>query len=124
MIQLAQKIKNPIILITLAVFITSFLGVPLAIGSTDIVDIDAGLNPTDQKQLADKLQSIFKGIGYFIGVVAVGVLIFNGFRLATATNEQKRAEVKTHIMWTLGAVALVALSLMIVGFVIALVKGG
>ena len=39
------------------------------------------------------------------------------------TNEQKRAEVKTHIIWTLGAVVLVALAMMIVGYVISLVGG-
>lgn len=90
----------------------------------NMVEVDAGLTTTDKTELANKLQEIFKGIGYFIGVIAVGALIFNGFRLATATNEQIRAEVKTHIMWTLGAVVLVALALMIVGYVIGLVGGG
>lgn len=121
MITLTRKLKYPVIFLALFAFIFCCAGIVLAAG--DIVEVDAGLNTTDKQVLADKLQDIFKGIGYFIGVIAVGVLIFNGFRLATATNEQKRAEVKTHIVWTLGAVVLVALALMIVGYVISLVGG-
>lgn len=121
MIALTRKLKYPVIFLALFAFIFCCAGIVLAAG--DIVEVDAGLNTTDKQVLADKLQDIFKGIGYFIGVIAVGVLIFNGFRLATATNEQKRAEVKTHIVWTLGAVVLVALALMIVGYVISLVGG-
>lgn len=121
MIALTQKFKYSVMLFVLFAFIFCCAGVAIADG--DIVKVDAGLNTTDKQVLADKLQDIFKGIGYFIGVIAVGVLIFNGFRLATATNEQKRAEVKTHIVWTLGAVVLVALALMIVGYVISLVGG-
>lgn len=120
MITLTRKLKYPVIFLALFAFIFCCAGIVLAAG--DIVEVDAGLNTTDKQVLADKLQDIFKGIGYFIGVIAVGVLIFNGFRLATATNEQKRAEVKTHIVWTLGAVVLVALALMIVGYVISLVS--
>ncbi len=121
MITLTRKLKYPVIFLALFAFIFCCAGIVLAAG--DIVEVDAGLNTTDKQVLADKLQDIFKGIGYFIGVIAVGVLIFNGFRLATATNEQRRAEVKTHIVWTLGAVVLVALALMIVGYVISLVGG-
>jgi hypothetical protein len=121
MITLTQKSKYPVMLFVLFAFIFCCAGVVLADG--DLVEVNAGLNTTDKTVLADKLQDIFKGIGYFIGIIAVGVLIFNGFRLATASNEQKRAEVKTHIIWTLGAVVLVALALMIVGYVISLVGG-
>ncbi len=121
MIALTRKLKYPVIFLALFAFIFCCAGIVLAAG--DIVEVDAGLNTTDKQVLADKLKDIFKGIGYFIGVIAVGVLIFNGFRLATATNEQKRAEVKTHIIWTLGAVVLVALAMMIVGYVISLVGG-
>ena len=135
MITLTRKLKYPVIFLALFAFIFCCAGIVLAAGDTDksgkqpsqesreIVEVDAGLNTTDKQVLADKLQDIFRGIGYFIGVIAVGVLIFNGFRLATATNEQRRAEVKTHIVWTLGAVVLVALALMIVGYVISLVGG-
>ncbi len=104
--------------LVLFAFITCCAGI---VSADDIVEIDAGLNTTDKTVLANKLQDIFIGIGYFIGIIAVGVLIFNGFRLATTTNEQRRAEVKSHIIWTLGAVVLVALALMIVGYVITLV---
>jgi hypothetical protein len=41
--------------------------------------------------------------------------------LVTAGDEQKRAQAKTHIMWTLGGVVLVGLALMIVGGVISLI---
>lgn len=121
MIALTQKFKYSVMLFVLFAFITCCAGVVLAAG--DLVEVNAGLNTADKTQLADKLKDIFQGIGYFIGIIAVGVLIFNGFRLATATNEQKRAEVKTHIIWTLGAVVLVALAMMIVGYVISLVGG-
>jgi len=121
MIALTQKYKYLVMLFVLFAFITCCAGVVLADG--DLVEVNAGLNTADKTQLADKLKGIFQGIGYFIGIIAVGVLIFNGFRLATATNEQKRAEVKTHIIWTLGAVVLVALAMMIVGYVISLVGG-
>ena len=121
MIALTQKYKYLVMLFVLFAFITCCAGVVLA--DTDLVEVNVGLNTADKTQLADKLKGIFQGIGYFIGIIAVGVLIFNGFRLATATNEQKRAEVKTHIIWTLGAVVLVALAMMIVGYVISLVGG-
>ena len=121
MIALTQKYKYLVMLFVLFAFITCCAGVVLADG--DLVEVNVGLNTADKTQLADKLKDIFQGIGYFIGIIAVGVLIFNGFRLATATNEQKRAEVKTHIIWTLGAVVLVALAMMIVGYVISLVGG-
>ncbi len=121
MIALTQKYKYLVMLFVLFAFITCCAGVVLADG--DLVKVNVGLNTADKTQLADKLKDIFQGIGYFIGIIAVGVLIFNGFRLATATNEQKRAEVKTHIIWTLGAVVLVALAMMIVGYVISLVGG-
>lgn len=121
MIALTQKYKYSVMLFVLFAFITCCAGVVLADG--DLVEVNVGLNTADKTQLANKLKDIFQGIGYFIGIIAVGVLIFNGFRLATATNEQKRAEVKTHIIWTLGAVVLVALAMMIVGYVISLVGG-
>lgn len=121
MIALTQKYKYSIMLFVLFAFITCCAGVALA--DDNLVDVNVGLNTADKTQLANKLKDIFQGIGYFIGIIAVGVLIFNGFRLATATNEQKRAEVKTHIIWTLGAVVLVALAMMIVGYVISLVGG-
>ncbi len=97
------------------------LGLFAAVGLADTVDVSVGLDKTDQTALAGQLLAIFKGIGALIGVVAVGALIYNGFRLATAANEQVRAEVKNNIMWTMGAVALVALALMIVGWVVGLV---
>ena len=123
MIALTQKFKYSVMLFVLFAFITCCAGVVLAAGDLDLVEVNVGLNTADKTQLADKLKDIFQGIGYFIGIIAVGVLIFNGFMLATATNEQKRAEVKTHIIWTLGAVVLVALAMMIVGYVISLVGG-
>jgi len=119
-----QKYKYLTMLLVLFAFMICCTGIALADDDTaagNIVKVDAGLNTTDKTVLANKLQDIFKGIGYFIGVVAVGVLIFNGFRLASTTNEQRRAEIKSHIVWTLGAVVLVALALMIVGYVIGLV---
>jgi peptidoglycan biosynthesis protein MviN/MurJ (putative lipid II flippase) len=98
-----------------------FCAVALADG--DIVAVDAGLQTTDKDALADKLKDIFTGIGWFIGIVAVGALILCGFRLTMAKNEQKREEIKDHIKWVLAAVVLVALAMMIVGYVVSLVGG-
>jgi len=119
MITLTQKLKYPVMFLILFAFIFCCAGVSLA----EMVEVNAGMQAADKEALADQIKKIIQGLGYFIGVTAVGVLIFNGFRLATATNEQKRAEVKTHIIWTLGAVVLVALAMMIVGYVISLVGG-
>jgi uncharacterized membrane protein len=95
-----------------AIMLLTFCGVAVA---DELVPIDAGLATVDKTALATKIKDIFVGIGYFVGVVAVGSLIFNGFRLVAAGDEQKRAQAKTHIMWTLGGVVLVGLALMIVG---------
>jgi len=119
MITLTQKLKYPVMFLILFAFIFCCAGVSLA----EMVEVNAGMQTADKEALADQIKKIIQGLGYFIGVIAVGVLIFNGFRLATATNEQKRAEVKIHIIWTLGAVVLVALAMMIVGYVISLVGG-
>lgn len=119
MITLTQKLKYPVMFLILFAFIFCCAGVSLA----EMVEVNAGMQAADKEALADQIKKIIQGLGYFIGVIAVGVLIFNGFRLATATNEQKRLEVKTHIAWTLGAVVLVALAMMIVGYVISLVGG-
>lgn len=86
-------------------------------------DIATGLNSVDGSTLAEKIISIATGAGALIGAVAVGAMIFTGFKLATSTTEQKRAESLTHLMWSLGAVGIVGLSLVIVGFVAKLVKG-
>lgn len=85
----------------------------------NIIDVGSGLAAVEQDALATKILDIFTGIGYFIGVIAVGALIYCAFQLATG-DERKRAEAKTHILWTLGAVVLVGLALLIVGFVINL----
>lgn len=109
--------KHTTVALTL-IMLLIFCGTAIA---SEMVPIDAGLSSVDKVTLATKIKDIFLGIGYFIGVVAVGALIFNGFRLVTAGDEQKRAQAKTHIMWTLGGVVLVGLALMIVGGVISLI---
>lgn len=88
-------------------------------GTSNIIDVGSGLGEVEADALADKILDIFTGIGYFIGVVAVGSLIYNAFRLATG-DEKKRADAKGHILWTLGAVLLVGAALLIVGFVVGL----
>jgi len=111
-------LNRKLIILASAIILLSFCGPAIA---SEVVPIDAGLGSVDKTALATKLKDIFVGIGYFVGVVAVGSLIFNGFRLVLAGDEQKRAQAKTHIMWTLGGVVLVGLALMIVGAVISLI---
>jgi len=86
------------------------------------IDIGAGLDDVSKEALANKIKDILVTIGYFAGIIAVGSLIFSGFKLATAGNENKRAEAKSQIMWTLGGVVLVGMALMIVGFVASLLS--
>lgn len=111
-----EKTIKLLILISLILCIFAF---PVIAES---IPVDSGLSDNvDKDALAMTIKDIFITIGYFIGVVAVGSLIFNGFKIATAGNEAKRAEAKTHIFWTLGAVVLVGLAIMIVSFVAGLI---
>jgi len=110
--------RKHVVVALMLIMLFAFCGAAVA---SEMVPIDAGLSSVDKATLANKIKDIFLGIGYFIGVVAVGSLIFNGFRLVTAVDEQRRAQAKTHIIWTLGGVVLVGLALMIVGGVISLI---
>ncbi|NPV89575.1 MAG: hypothetical protein HPY50_02210 [Firmicutes bacterium] len=95
-----------------------FLFYTLPALAVDNPQIGTGLDSSvDQAQLADKFLKVSTGVGALIGAVCVGVLIYNGFRLTTATNEKTRAEVKEHIVYAFGGIALVAFALVIVGFV-------
>lgn len=104
-----------------ALIMLFIFGTPVAFGAGDTIDVGSGLNTVDQSTLAKQIISILTSVGYFIGVIAVGSLIFNGFRLSTG-DERKRAEAKTNILWTLAAVVLVGMALLIVGFVAGLIK--
>ncbi len=119
------KYKKPVLIVLLTmIMILCFAVIAMAAGS-DMVSVDAGLSATGKEALATKVKDIVIGIGYFIGVVAVAALIFGGFKLATVGgNEQKLAEVKRQITYAIGGVILVALSLMIIGFIASLVAGG
>lgn len=87
----------------------------------DPVSVNAGLGTTvDQDALATVIKDMAVKVGSLIGVVAIGALIFNGFRLGTASNEQKRAEALGSIKWSLLAVVLVGLAVMLVSFVASL----
>lgn len=107
-------------MIIMALFIVGMLTIPAITAYAEgTIDVGSGLAAVEQDALAQKILDIFTGIGYFIGVVAVGSLIFNAFQLATG-DERKRADAKTHVLWTLGAIVLVGLALLIVGFVVGL----
>lgn len=96
-----------------------FLMYTLPALAVDPPDIGTGLAQDVSGQvLADKILGISVAVGALVGAVCVAVLIYNGFKMTTATNEQKRAEAKDHIMYAFGGVAIVALALTIVGFVI------
>ena len=91
----------------------------LADDPTGMIDVGSGLGEVEKDALAEKILDIITSIGYFIGVVAVGALVYNAFRLATG-DEKKRADAKSHIFYTLGAVILVGMALLIVGWIAGL----
>lgn len=96
----------------------------VALADTNMVAVDAGLQSTDKTVLANKIKDIILGIAYFVGVIAVAAMVFNGLKIANPlTDEQGRDKAKTNIGWALGAVVIVALALMIVGYVVSLVGG-
>ncbi len=107
-------------LLLMVLFILCIFTMP-ALAEGNVIDVGSGLAAVEQNQLAEKVLDIVTGIGYFIGVVAVGALIYSAFQLATG-DERKRAEAKTHIFWTLVAVVLVGMALMLVGFVAGLIQ--
>jgi len=119
------KLKKPafqtFILIALMLI---FYVVPVMAAGGETIPVDSGvLGGTDKTALSNTLKNIIMGVGYFIGIVAVGALVYNGFKIAISTNEQKRMEAKTHLFWALGGVVLVALSFMLVDVVVNLVAG-
>jgi len=119
------KLKKPafqtFILIALMLI---FYVVPVMAEGGETIPVDSGvLGGTDKTALSNTLKNIIMGVGYFIGIVAVGALVYNGFKIAISTNEQKRMEAKTHLFWALGGVVLVALSFMLVDVVVNLVAG-
>jgi len=119
------KLKKPafqtFILIALMLI---FYVVPVMATGGETIPVDSGvLGGTDKTALSNTLKNIIMGVGYFIGIIAVGALVYNGFKIAISTNEQKRMEAKTHLFWALGGVVLVALSFMLVDVVVNLVAG-
>ncbi len=107
-------------LLLMVLFILCIFTMP-GLADDNVIDVGSGLAAVEQNLLAEKILDIIKGIGYFIGVIAVGALIYSAFQLATG-DERKRAEAKTHIFWTLAAVVLVGMALMLVGFVAGLIQ--
>jgi len=95
-----------------------------ALAADNMPDITTGL-PTDvqAKTLADKIVAIAVGAGALIGAVAVGMLIYVGFNLATATGDRKKAEIKEHATNIFIGLGVVALAVMIVGFAAKLIAG-
>lgn len=110
--------KRKIIVLTL-LMVCMFTMPVLADDPTGMIDVGSGLGEVEKDALAEKILDIITSIGYFIGVVAVGALVYNAFRLATG-DEKKRADAKSHIFYTLGAVILVGMALLIVGWVAGL----
>jgi len=113
-----MKLKKSKLIFVLSLLLVMTFALPVV---AEVVQVDAGLNSVDQNALANTVKNILMKIGYFIGIAAVGALIFSAYRM-TIGNEKQREEAKTHVLWSLGAVVLVAMSIMVVGFVANLVK--
>ena len=90
-------------------------------GNSGVISVGAGLKQSvDSDVLAGKIISIAGGIGALAGAVCIAMLVYAGIRLTTATNEKTRAEAKDHIKHALMGVAIVALAVLIVAFVITI----
>lgn len=87
------------------------------------IKVNAGLSSQSETELGTAIKDIVVKIGSLIGAIAICALIFNGFRLGTASNEQKRAEALNGIKWALIAVIIVGLAVMSVSFVASIVSG-
>jgi len=92
--------------------------VPTALGAG--IDVGTGLTGT-KEVLGDSIQNIFTGIAYFIGITAVGALIFCGIRFVVATDDRVRLQAKAHVGWVLGGIVLASLSFIIVGYIVSLI---
>jgi len=86
------------------------------------VNCSVNKNVADAKNLAGEdglmryLMAILGGILNFVAIIAVILLIVAGIRLVTAMGDQEGIEAaKKHIIWTLGGLCVVILSLVIVG---------
>lgn len=95
----------------------------IAFADPESPDITTGLSGVEASTVAEKVIGIATGIGAIAGAVAVGMLIYSGIRLATASNEQGQAQAKGQIFQVLLGLGVVGLAVMIVGFVAYLVKG-
>ncbi|MFX4261175.1 hypothetical protein ACOBQJ_03125 [Pelotomaculum propionicicum] len=85
--------------------------------------INAGLETVDSEALGSKIVGIATGFGALIGAVAVGMLVYSGFRLATATTEQAKAEAKGHFIQVIIGVAVAGLAVTLVGFICQTISG-
>ncbi len=116
-----NKKANKITFLSLLVLALLVAAVPSFAAPTD-PDITTGLQNVDAATLADKILNIFIGIGALSGAVATAMLIYLGFKLKTG-KEETREKAKDHIRYVFIGMAVVALSVMIVGFAAFLIKG-
>ncbi|NYE57131.1 pilin [Carboxydothermus ferrireducens] len=99
-------------------------GMALAEGTGTNPDITKGLDTAvNEATLANKIVSISTKVGALIGAVAVGAFILGAFQVATAANEEARAQGKQKMMWALAGVAAVGLAVVIVSFWANTIKG-
>lgn len=110
-----NKIKT---LLTTVYFTLIFPVVAFAAGEEGI---SAGLEDVDGGTLAEKIISIATGIGALAGAVGVVMLIYVGYRMVTATNEQGRADAKGHFVQIMIGLGVIGLAVMMVGFVCSLI---
>lgn len=112
--------KNKINILLNTIFIIFIF--PAVAFAAENPDISTGLENVDKNALADKIINIATGAGALAGAVAVVMLVYVGYRMVTATNENGRAEAKGHFVQVLLGLGVVGLSIMLVGFVCSLIK--
>jgi predicted permease len=92
-------------------------------GNTGMIKVGAGLEQSVTADvLANKIIAIAGAIGGLAGAICIAMLVYAGIRLTTATNEKTRAEAKDHIKHALIGVAIVALALLVVAFIVTILK--
>lgn len=86
---------------------------------TDFVD-NTGLGGSDENSLENTIGNLIRTVIQFLGIVAVVIVLYGGFRWMTASgNDEKVAQAKKILIAGLIGLAIVLLSLAITNFAIS-----